>query len=31
MTIADVEFYVGKGGIAPTRKTGDAGFDFYVP
>lgn len=31
MTITDVEFYVGKGGIAPTRKTGDAGFDFYVP
>lgn len=27
----DIEFYVGKGGIAPTRKIGDAGFDFYVP
>ena len=29
--IHDVEFYVGKNGIAPTRKVGDAGFDFYVP
>ena len=27
----DIEFYVGKGGIAPTRKLGDAGFDFYIP
>ena len=27
----DVEFYVEKGGIAPTRKLGDAGFDFYIP
>lgn len=29
--IKDIEFYVGKGGIAPTRKLGDAGFDFYIP
>lgn len=29
--ISDVEFLIGKGGIAPTRKLGDAGFDFYVP
>lgn len=26
-----IEFYVGKGGIAPTRKPEDAGFDFYIP
>ena len=26
-----MEFYVGKEGIQPTRKFGDAGFDFYVP
>lgn len=29
--VKDIEFYVGKGGIAPTRKLGDAGFDFYIP
>lgn len=31
METSNVQFYVGKGGIAPTRKLGDAGFDFYVP
>ena len=26
-----IQFYVGRNGITPTRKLGDAGFDFYVP
>lgn len=26
-----IEFFVGKGGIEPQRKFGDAGFDFFVP
>lgn len=31
MKTNNVEFYVGRNGITPTRKLGDAGFDFYVP
>lgn len=31
MNKEQIEFYIGKGGIAPTRNTGDAGYDFYVP
>ena len=27
----EIKFYIGKGGIAPTRNKGDAGFDFYIP
>ena len=27
----EIKFYIGKGGIAPTRNTGDAGYDFYIP
>lgn len=26
-----IEFFTDELGIAPTRKAGDAGFDFYVP
>lgn len=31
MNKEQIEFYIGKGGIAPTRNAGDAGYDFYVP
>lgn len=26
-----IEFYLGVGAIPPKRKSGDAGFDFFVP